>query len=218
MPKTSRAVEPVIREPKPTARRGKGGGGGGATLRFMREFIRHPRVLGAAFPTSRRMARAMVQDLDWSAIRSAAELGPGTGPITGAIVERLTPGTTFFAIERNHELARVFRERFPRVKLYEDDAANIRAICRREGVEQLDAVVSAIPWLVIPETARLTIMRELVASLKPGGVLSQITYFIDGLPATKKFRRLLEDHFASVSVTRRLWRNLPPGFVYHCVK
>jgi len=202
---------------KPGSRTTKKKNAGGPFV-FLREFFRSPKVLGAAFPTSIRVGRAMVKGVDLEHAHAVAEYGPGTGAITPAILDRISPSATFFAVERNEKLADVFRERFPDVKLYEDDAANIRDILKKEGVRQLDCIVSALPLLLFPERTRERILREAVGALKQGGVFCQVTYSIDGLPAAKAVRKLMETHFTEVRQAGKVWRNIPPAFVYQCVK
>ncbi|NUQ69063.1 MAG: methyltransferase domain-containing protein [Phycisphaerales bacterium] len=191
---------------------------GNRTFTFFREFFRSPRLLGTCFPCSKQVAAAMTDGIGLETAMSVAEFGPGTGAITPSILERINPDAVYFAIERNDVMAAAFRARFPQVTLHEDDARNIRTIMRGEGVEKLDIIVSALPWLIFPEEVREPMLTEAVAALKPGGIFSQITYFADSLPAAKKFRRLMERHFSEIRAVRRVWRNLPPAFVYHCVK
>lgn len=191
---------------------------GNRTLTFFKEFFRSPRLLGTCFPCSRRVAEAMTVGIGLETAHAVAEFGPGTGAITPEILRRLGRDTTFFAIERNDTMARAFRERFPNVRLYEDSAANVRSIMKGEGVEQLDIIVSALPWLIFPEDVREPMLAEAVAALKPGGIFSQITYFADTLPSARQFRRLMDRHFSEIRAIKRVWRNLPPAFVYHCVK
>lgn len=201
------------RHPKP-----RQGRKGNRTLTFFKEFFRSPRLLGTCFPCSKRVAEAMTAGIGLETARAVAEFGPGTGAITPEILRRLGPQARFFAIERNDTMARAFRERFPQVKLHEDSAENVRRIMKGEGVQQLDIIVSALPWLIFPEDVREPMLAEAVAALKPGGIFSQITYFADSLPAARKFRAMIDRHFSEIRAIKRVWRNLPPAFVYHCVK
>jgi phospholipid N-methyltransferase len=48
--------------------------------------------------------------------------------------------------------------------------------------------------------------------------MTQVTYHADGLPTAKALRRVLENNFTTVEPTRMVWRNIPPVFIYRCVR
>lgn len=186
-------------------------------MAFLREYLRAPGDLGTCFVSSKRMSRAMVEGLDLERARAVVELGPGTGAITRAVLERIPAGCSFVAIERNDRMAELFRGKFPRVRLYADDAANIGTICAREGIGGVDAVVSGLPWLIFPEALQARILRETVGLMRPGARLNAITYNAGRLmPKVRRFRRLMESMFSEVGVRGPIWGNLPPAFVYSC--
>lgn len=188
-------------------------------MAFVREFIRSPRVLGTCFTSSERLARAMVEGLDLEGARAVVEYGPGTGAVTGAVLERIPGECRFVAIERSPGLARVFRGRFPGVRLYEDDAANVRRLCKVEGIAAVDCIVSGLPWLLFPEAVQRALLRETVGVLRPGGGFTTVTYRAERLvPGVGRFRRLMEEVFSEVALSRRVWGNIPPAFVYRCRK
>jgi phosphatidylethanolamine/phosphatidyl-N-methylethanolamine N-methyltransferase len=197
--------------PRPSAGRGV----------FLREFFRSPRVLGTCFTSSRALAAKMVDGLDLARAKAVIEYGPGTGAVTGAILEHIPDGCRFLAVERNPSLARVFRARFPGVTLFEEDAAGVRALCARAGVRTgaVDCIVSGLPWLAFAPGVQRTILRETVAALRPGGGFTTVTYSAGHLhPRARPFRRLLQFVFSEVTVSKPVWLNLPPASVYLCRK
>lgn len=200
---------------EPSVRRGRDDRA--SPIAFLREYLRAPQDLGTCFVSSRRMSRAMVEGLGLERARAVVEFGPGTGAVTRAVLERIPEDCAFVAIERNGRMAELFRETFPRVRLYEDDAANVGAICAKEGIDALDAVISGLPWLLFPESLQAHILRETVRLMRPGAGFNAITYNAGRLmPKVRKFRRLMESVFSEVSVKGPIWGNLPPAFVYHC--
>jgi phospholipid N-methyltransferase len=58
-----------------------------------------------------------------------------------------------------------------------------------------------------------------VRSLRPGGRFATFAY-VHGtpFPGGIRFRRMLRERFAKVSLSPVVWRNLPPAFVYRCEK
>jgi len=186
---------------------------------FLQEFLRSPMELGTCFTSSPALSRIIVKDLGLETARCVVELGPGTGPVTQRILDRIGPGCRLFVIERNQGLADVLRGRWPNLSVHLDDAANIRAICEKEGFGpgSIDAVVCSIPLLLLSPAAQGAIVHDVAAVLRPGGGFTALTYRAEALvPGMKKFRRLLEREFAVVHPPRAVLANVPPAFVYRC--
>ena len=57
-------------------------------VRFLRSWMEKPLHVGAVMPSSKVLARAMAQFVDPDAAGPIIELGPGTGAITNALIER----------------------------------------------------------------------------------------------------------------------------------
>ena len=66
---------------------------------FLSHFRKSPRTVGAIAPSSRRLARAMLDGLTLESAGRLVELGPGTGAITGEIARRLPPQMRCVAID-----------------------------------------------------------------------------------------------------------------------
>jgi phospholipid N-methyltransferase len=188
-------------------------------LVFLREFFRRPGQLGTCFISSKPLARKMVEGLGLERAKTVVELGPGPGPVTEQIVARITRGCRFLAIEQNPELAAVLQQRFPEVRVAVNDAANLEALCAREGlpVGGVDCVVSGIPFLLLDAPAQRRILAAVVRVLKPGGLMSQVTYGAEGvIPKARRFRHVLESFFPEVRRQGPVLANVPPAFVYKC--
>jgi phospholipid N-methyltransferase len=183
-------------------------------------FLTKPGMIGAIAPSSRFLARRIVDELDLDGVKNIAEFGPGTGVISDALIPAIPPGCNYFAVELNPALAKAFRERHPGAKLFEDSAANIRAICDRQGIKQLDYVVSGLPWASFSRELQVSILDAIMTVLKPGGELVTFGYKMGTwLPAGRRFHKeLAPRYFSRVYKSRYVWRNLPPAFVMHCVK
>jgi phospholipid N-methyltransferase len=187
------------------------------SLKFFLEFVRHPIQVGAVLPSSAGLCRALAEWIDYDSAKALAEFGPGTGAATPHILERLRPETRFFAIERSPDFATIFRERFPDVTLYEDSAVNVAAICGKEGIDQLDAVLCGLPWASFPESLQNELLDAIRKVLRPGGQFVTFAY-LQGvpLPAGQRFRKKLREYFSEVGRSPVVWRNVPPAFIYRC--
>jgi phospholipid N-methyltransferase len=171
--------------------------------------------MGAVAASGPALAKRMAAQIDWANTRAIVEYGPGTGTVTEELIKHVKPGTKFFAIERSPELAAVCRRRLPQVHLYEDSAENIVEICRTEGVEQLDVVVSCLPWASFPESLQDSILTATMKALKPGGKFVGFGYQMGLLtPAGRRFHGRLPRYFENIGRSRPVWLNIPPALVF----
>lgn len=190
-----------------------------ARAEFLRQFIANPGMIGSITPSSKALAAEMLRTVEFSATSRVCEYGPGTGAFTDEIMKRLQPGGTFFAIERNPGLARELRQRLPQLRLHEGSVEHIVRYCREERVEQLDAIVSGIPWASLPESLQRRILTETMQVLRPGGQFITFGYHMGLLtPAGRRFSKMLPEFFSSCRRSRPVWRNTPPAFVLRCVR
>ncbi|MFW5418162.1 methyltransferase domain-containing protein [Nocardiopsis sp. CNT-189] len=186
------------------------------TLTVVREFCRSPVHTGALSPSSRRLAEAVTVVVPGTGEPVVVELGPGTGPFTGAIQRRLGGRGRHLAVEINPRFAEVVSARFPGAEVVRRDAAELRGLLEERGIGGADAVVSGLPWAVFTPRAQRSILSAVAASLAPGGAFTTFTYeHARPLPAAIRFRRLLGAVFEEVVTGRTVWANLPPAVVYH---
>ncbi|HRQ88380.1 MAG TPA: SAM-dependent methyltransferase [Bacteroidia bacterium] len=186
---------------------------------FLKAFFRNAGQVGAIAPSSSGLSSVLADTLDWDNLGCLVEYGPGTGSVTAMIVDRLREGTRFFAIERDPVFATTTRGRFPGVEVVEDCVTRVPEICRERGIGQVDAILSGLPWASFPPDLQDRALEAMFEILPPGGRFATFAY-LQGLllPAGQRFRRFLEGNFSSVSRSRVVWRNLPPAFVYQCVR
>jgi phospholipid N-methyltransferase len=186
---------------------------------FLREFARAHNAIGAVAPSSRLLAKEMLEGMQIASSSVVVEYGPGTGSFTGAIVTQLGSHTKFVAIERNATMAELFRSRFPEVRLVEDSVETLPAVLSELGESQVDSVISGLPWAAFSSDLQDRLLTVTHNCLREGGRFATFAY-VHGLllPQGQRFRRLLMERFRSVSRSRVVVRNLPPAFVYRCIK
>ncbi|TVQ61755.1 MAG: methyltransferase [Phycisphaerales bacterium] len=192
-------------------------------LRFISEFVRHPVATAAIAPSSRHLASAMCEGIDFTAVRTIFEFGPGTGVFTHAVLERLkAAGTTEFrytALELNERMAAELREKTPRADVRHANALDIESICTREQLPPVDLVVSGLGWPSLPGHVRDGILEQTARVLRPGAEFRTFGYHVGLLfPGAWKFRAKCRELFSIFEISPVTWRNLPPAFVYRCVK
>src|SRR5262249_37737314 len=115
------------------------------------------------------LAEAMVESLDLGSAGAVLEYGPGTGPFTPYVLERLNNDCRFVAIERNATLAQQFRLRFPDVQLVQDSVENVRAICNRAGIDSVDCIVCGLPWAAFRDDLQKRLLDAMMTVLRKNG-------------------------------------------------
>jgi phospholipid N-methyltransferase len=189
------------------------------SVTFFREFTRNPTKVGAIAPSSPGLVAAMVDGFDWATVRNVVEFGPGTGVFTEAILQRLHPEASFFAVERSPEMVQLARRRCPTATIFEDSAANLDRLCDRVEMNQVDAVLCGLPWASFPASLQQEIIDVMLSRMSPRARFATFAYWQGvALPTGRRFAKLLTSRFSEVQRSRTVWRNFPPAFVYRCVK
>ena len=191
----------------------------GDLLKFLNQFRNTPRSIGAIAPSSRQLAEAMIEPIDFKAAKVIVEFGPGTGVMTGAIVKRLGPDTRYVGVEINETFCQTLTVRFPHLQFFNRGAQDIKEILHALEVDKVDAIVCGLPWASLPIELQARIMAAIMDVLTPGGVFVTFAY-LQGLllPAAGMLRRRLKSQFSAVKTTRTIWRNVPPAFAYVCYR
>ena len=184
---------------------------------YLREFITSPTVTGSVTPSSRHLARTIVEGLDLRNANAVLEYGPGTGIFTEFVLRELKPGAKFAAIELNAHFAKSFKQRYPDVLLFQDSVTNVENLCHRAGVQSVDCIVSGLPWATFSEALQVECLDAMMRVLKPGGRFVTFCYVhSQALVASRRFAMRLPKYFKTVSKSPVVWMNFPPAFVYRC--
>ncbi len=167
--------------------------------RFISELVCHPKSVGALSPSGPNLARHLASSVDWAHTSTVIEYGPGTGAITEQIVAQLPPETRFLAIEISSRFADILRSRFPGICICEGSVGKVKHHCAAHGVEQVDAIVSGLPWAVFSDEDQTEYLDATMQVLRPGGQFITFGY-LQGLvlPAAHRFRKKLQGYFSEV--------------------
>jgi phosphatidylethanolamine/phosphatidyl-N-methylethanolamine N-methyltransferase len=188
-------------------------------VKFFQSFIREPASVGAISPSSRSLAKAMIQGCSLQTADTVVEIGPGTGAFTSLIRENIGRKTTFIALELDATHAKSLQRRFPDLKVYHDSAEKIRDYLELHGRQKANYIISGLPWASLPMDVQKRVMDAILACLAPGGSFTTFAYLhARWLPKARQFRQSLNQHFNKVAVSQVIWKNLPPAFVYYCAR
>jgi phosphatidylethanolamine/phosphatidyl-N-methylethanolamine N-methyltransferase len=135
------------------------------------------------------------------------ELGPGTGPVTEALVEHGVDPARLILVEYNPRFCALLRARFPTATVLQGDAYRLREVLAGLLRQPLAAVVSGLPLFTKPLRMRLKLLRESLALLRPAAPFVQFTYAV--VPPIPK---AVSGVHAEAS--ERIWMNLPPARVW----
>ncbi len=176
-------------------------------VRFLRSWIEKPLHMGAVMPSGRLLARTMAQYVDVDSDAPVVELGPGTGAITSALVERGIDQKRLVLVEYNPGFCALLRDRYPQAKVVQGDAYRLRDTLWNVLGGPASAVVSGLPLVTKPMFTRLRLIRDSFAALAPGAPFVQFTYSVVP-PIPKSLPGV------STEASERIWMNLPPARVW----
>lgn len=182
--------------------------GGGPLWHFLRGFIKHPVMVGAAVPSSRATVDKVLGPVDWDNCKLFVEYGPGVGTFTEHVLNRMAPDATLIAIDTNADFIRYLRGKFTDSRLFPvtGSAADVRQIIADCGFDHADYVISGLPFSTLPPGVGAKIAAETEKALRPGGAFIVYQY-------SAKCRDFMAPHFERID--RGLeWLNIPPCQIF----
>ena len=187
---------------------------------FFLESLHSLRMTASVFPSSRDLASALAQPIDFARAANVVELGSGTGAVTREILKRLGPDTKLFAVEMIPAFIEHLEAtcRDPRLILLAGSATDLQTLLAQHDVRSVDAVVSSLPLAAMDDETRLSILQQVGACLDPQGVMTQCQWEISKhKPGGFNEEGFLRSLFSEVQV-KRVLLNLPPTLVFTCRK
>jgi phosphatidylethanolamine/phosphatidyl-N-methylethanolamine N-methyltransferase len=175
--------------------------------RFLRSWIERPLVTGAVTPSGRMLARTMASYVDPRVPGPVVELGPGTGPVTDALIRRGVAQDRLVLVEYNPDFCRLLKRRFPKATIVQGDAYDLRDSLDGVIAEPAAATVSSLPLFTKPSEKRLELLAAAHDAMHPGAPFIQFTYAVVP-PIPPRSERY------TASPSNRVWLNFPPARVW----
>ncbi|WDV46200.1 rRNA adenine N-6-methyltransferase family protein [Clostridiaceae bacterium M8S5] len=179
--------------------------------KFLIEYLKSPRTVGAVAPSSERLAEAMVRDIDFINANCIVEYGPGTGVFTDKLVERKKQDTILLLMEYNKEFCKQLEVRYNgynNVILINDSAENADKYIKEYNINKVDYIVSGLPFASLSKNVSLKILRKTKDILKRDGKFITFQY-------TLFKKRLIAGYFKKIALDR-VMLNVPPAYVLKC--
>ena len=145
-------------------------------LRFLKGALANPGRIGAVAPSGVQLARAMAAQIPVDSSLPVLELGPGTGSITRALLERIVDPARLVLVEFDAGFHSRLAMRFPGTRVLRGDAFDLHAALAGDAPTRYCAIVSGLPLLNFPAAKRHKLLGDCFALLEEGGVFVQFSY------------------------------------------
>lgn len=182
----------------------------------LQELIRDKNV-GSIAATTGASARRICKRIAFDRCRVIVEYGPGDGALTKLLLGRMRPDAKLIAIETNRrfvdELTQNIRD--SRLNVFCDNAENVQSILKRLDIDEVDCIVSGIPFSFLSGQSKRKILAYTKKILRPGG------RFLVYQALTAPFQRLrtkrLVSHSFLIARERFLFLNVPPLYLLETI-
>ena len=203
MPPSARPVKANPRHARRDGRRGPN-----PRLQFLREFIKHPVMVGSIIPSSKVLIDRMLAPVDWKNTRLFVEYGPGVGTFTRPVLDRLGPDATLVTIDTNDDFTRYLNQSIddPRLVAVTGSAAEVEKIIAERALGQADYVLSGLPFSTLPPGVGDAIADATARVIRPGGAFLVYQF-------SSKVLDFIQPHFDRVDRGFE-WINVPPARLF----
>lgn len=202
---------------------------------FLTQFLRNYETTGSVIPSGRALGSALCRYVGGApGPQKILEAGPGTGAVTGCIIDRMRQDDELWMVELNPTFAAhlrsafndkpAFREAASRCHLIEGSVAQLGPLSK-DG--QFDLIISGLPLNNFPSADVKDILQAYAKLLKPGGILSFFQYilirpakmFVSLGPERDRLKGVgeaIEGVLGEREFAREwVWVNVPPAWVHH---
>ncbi len=182
------------------------------SARFIRQWVENPRLIGAVSPSGPALAKAMASYVDLKKDGPIIELGPGTGPVTQALLARGIAPERLVLVEYEQGFCHLLAERYPGVQIVQGDAYSLKKTLQNKLSAQPITVVSSLPLLVRPERDRVELLHQAFELMGPDGLFIQFTYGLTKSPMPMHAHSITGAYVGKGSAPILL--NIPPARVW----
>ena len=174
-------------------------------LDFLIQGVKNIKEVGALTRSGPILCRKMISPIPNDRDVVVVELGAGDGVITRHLLKKITPNSRVISVELNEklfvELSKIKDDRFLAVN---DTIQNLDKILEKLKIDQMDHMVSAIPFMIMDNKMVIDFLNKYKNYIKPNGTFTQVHY-----GPKKKF---YEKIFGNAKVHIVL-ANVPPAIV-----
>lgn len=177
-----------------------------STIEFFKESIKNLKTVGTLTRSSKYLCKGMIKHVNFEEANVIVELGAGDGVITKHILNSMKPDAILLTFEVNERFCKKLRKiEDKRCIVIEDSAENISRYLKQVNAKHIDYIVSAIPFVALPDELGYSIISECKKYMKYGGLFIQMHYSLLA-------KKLYDNVFGNVDVNF-VPINVPPAFV-----
>ena len=179
---------------------------------FFSTFLKNPKEIGSVVPSSKFLVKELLKNVEFENAKYIVEYGPGTGCVTSGILKKARNDAKILCFETNKRFYRHLKKNIKdkRLILINDSAENIMKHLKRLSIPKIDYVISGLPFSILPQKKKITIIKETKKTLKDEGRFVIYQYL-------NSFKSCLYSYFSNIS-TKFVALNIPPSFIYICGK
>ena len=183
-------------------------------FRFLIRFISKPQSVGSIWPSSQKLAKEMLHGIELKPGDIVIEYGPGTGPFTKLLQPYLASGIEYLGIERDEQLIKGLRRRFPEMRFHHGCAEEAPELLRHYGLNSARLIISGLPFANMPSALQEKILKATQESLLPDGYFRTFTYLLSIIsPHASHFQRIAHRCFLYDHGSKKVMLNFPPARV-----
>lgn len=177
-------------------------------FRFLIQFLKNPRGIGAVAPSSKVLAEKMMEPINFRTAECIVEYGPGTGSFTKELIRRKREETVLILIEQNASFCRELKSKYGKrenVYIIEGSAENARKYLAACKCPAADYIVSGLPFTSLKKELTRKIFINTRRVLGQNGIFITFQY-------SMLKRKMFEQYFKIVGCKKEI-RNFPPAYV-----
>jgi phosphatidylethanolamine/phosphatidyl-N-methylethanolamine N-methyltransferase len=173
-------------------------------FQFLKEAIKDIKTTGSITGSSKFLIKNLLEHVCFEDAQVVVEFGAGSGVITSEILDCLPKDGKLLAFELNKTFCEHLKHMAePRLQVLNDDVTHL---LNYVAPQKVDAIISALPLLNMPDAVKRQILRVSREALKPGGKFIQYQYSLADHSLIKEYFNKVELDFTFL--------NVPPAFIY----
>lgn len=180
---------------------------------FLRQFWKEKKMIGAMSPSSKFLAKKMLEPINFEKDKVLVELGPGTGVFTRELIDKMAPDAQLFVFELNDYFVQLLQKEFQkdsRVHIIHDSAELIDKYLAQYNCTKPDVILSSLPLANFPDELRNKLLRSIQENMSERSKFIQFQYSL-------VYKNAIQQLFKEVKISFTPM-NFPPAFVFSCKK
>lgn len=181
-------------------------------FKFIKEFIKSPKYIGAISPSSEFLASKIIKNIEFERCNCIVEYGAGTGVFTKEVILRKKESTIFLVFEKNKKFADILKNKYllkKNVKIINDGVENIYKYLNEYKITKVNYIISGLPFASLPKPLSDNILGQTKNILtKSEGTFITFQYSLIKIG-------LFNQYFKSIEKDKE-YLNIPPAYVLVC--